>query len=266
MPATTGGTDAAPGPIDAVVAIGAVSDLGRLAADRIRSRRPDKAFRRAVKAPSVRVKPIAAGPGLDAAAAKALTTMLAAEARAWALLYAAAIARARSLSALRHHKAGAARTQSRASAAFAAKAAKGLRRLPSLRTAAVAALRNSGTSEVTTTTADVKAFQDQVRSSGLPADLRARLSQLGLDRSEQRQVKKLILARLPASLAGNLLIEPLADPSNQAALRALAKQLSRIARRSRRHPITSHKPGPRVRQGTRPHVSRASGRRSRGAS
>jgi hypothetical protein len=264
--AAVGRASAAPGPIDAVVAIGAVADLGALAAERIRSRRPDTGFRHAVRPPTARVRPIVAGQGLNAAAAKALTTMLVTEARAWALLYAAAVARARALSALRSHNMRAARAQSRASAAFAAKAAKALRRVPRLRAAAVTALRTSGTPEVTATAADIRAFQDAVRSNGLPHDLATRLSQLGLKRTERRRVAKLILARRADSLAGNLLIEPLADASNRAVLRTLAKRLSDIAARSRRHPITTHKPGPRRIPGSRPHVSAASRGRSRGAS
>jgi hypothetical protein len=257
---------ASPGSADALVAIGAVGDLAALAYDTIKNPRPDSAYRRAVKAPRVALRPVVSGPGLDAAAAQALTKMLIAEARAWALIYAVAVARARALGAIKGRNMKAARSQARASAAFAARAGKALRRVPGLRSAALAALQAGGTPEVSVTARAVRSFQNSVRSNGLPADLRARLAQLGLSPAERRRVAKLIVSRQRDARAANVLIEPLADASNQAALRKLAKKLARFAAATRRHPISVSKPGPGKVRAKRPHTSQASGSRKRGAS
>jgi hypothetical protein len=255
---------ASAGAAEAVVAIGAVADLTELAYDRIRSDRPDHAYRHAVRPHKPALSPIAAGPGLDAAAASALTKMLIAEARAWTLVYAAAVARARSLSALRARNRRAAVRQARASGAFAGDAAKALSRVPRLRSAAVAALRSAGTPEVTVTEAEFRAFQALVRADGLPADVRARLSQLGLRSAEQRQVAKLILARRPGTLAPNVLIAPLASASKQATLRKLVRELRQIGASSRKQPITRFRSRPRKVRAVRPHTSQAAGLRPRG--
>jgi hypothetical protein len=252
-----GDAAAAAGVADALVAIDAVGDLARLAHAHIKSPPRDSAYRRAVRAPKVALRPVRSGPGLDAASAQALTKLLIAEARAWALIYAAAVARARSLTAIRAKKMAAARTQSRASAAFAARAARALRPIPRLRTAALAALRAGGAAEVSVTANQVRALQRTLARTGLPADFRARLSQLGLNAAERRRVAKLIVADKGGAHAANVLIEPLADAARQAAIRRMAKQLRRIAAASRRHPIRSSMPRPRTVPASRPHTSRA---------
>jgi hypothetical protein len=248
---------AAAGVADALVAIDAVGDLARLAHAHIKSPPRDSAYRRAVRAPRVALRPLRSGPGLDAASAQALTKMLVAEARAWALVHAAAVTRARSLTAIRAKNMKAARTQAMASAAFAARAARALRPVPRLRSSALAALRKGGAAEVSVTANQVRALQRRAARTGLPADLRARLSQLGLGAADRRRVAKLIVAGKGDARAANVLIEPLADASSQAAIRRMSKQLRRIAAVSRRHPIRSSKPGPRRVRASRPHTSRA---------
>lgn len=252
-----GDAAAAAGVADALVAIDAVGDLARLAHAHIESPPRDSAYRHAVRAPRVALRPVRSGPGLDSASARALAKLLIAEARAWALIYAAAVARARSLTAIRTKNMAAARKQARASAAFAARAAKALRPIPRLRTAALDALRAGRAAEVSVTANQVRALQRSAARTGLPADVRARLSQLGLDAAERRRVARLIVARQGDARAKNVLIEPLADASRQAAIRRMAKQLRRIAATSRRHPIRSSKPGPRRVRASRPHASRA---------
>jgi hypothetical protein len=247
------------------VAIGAVADLAVLAYDSIKNPRPDSAYRRAVKAPRVALRPVAPGAGLDAAAAQALSKLLIAEARAWALIYAAAVARMRALGAIKARNMKAARGQARASATFAAGAAKALRRVPRLRTAALAALQSSGTPEVRVTANQVRSFQSSVRSDGLPADLRARLSQLGLSAAEKRRVAKLIVARRGDARDRNVLVEPLASDSQQAALRTLVRKLGRFAAATRRRPISASKPGPAKVRARRPHTSESSVNRPRGS-
>lgn len=253
----------ADGAADALVALEAVKSLGALAADRLRSGRPDSRYRHPVKADKPALAPVAPGPGLDAAGAQALNKLLAAEARAWSLLNAAAAAYARSLGAIRASNVRAARSQARSYGRFAGKAAKALRPLPRLRAAAVAGLQAAGTPEVNVTARQVADFQASVRSGGLPADLRARLTQLGLGRAEQTNVARLILAKEPQRVAGDILIAPLADASRSAALAKLAKQLAGQAARSRRRPITVSNRRPRKVRGRtpRPHTSQSSRRR-----
>ena len=254
---------ASAGAADAIVALGAVQAQGALAADLLRSGPPDSRYRHAVRAHRPSLRPVAPGPGLDATAAQALNKLLAAEARAWSLLSAAATAYARSLGAIRASNARAARSQARAYGQFAGKAAKALRSVPGLRAAAAAALQSGGTPEVTMTARQVADFQASVRRGGLPADLRARLTQLGLGRAERRKVARLVLGTEPQRVAGDLLIAPLADASRRAALGTLAKLLARQAARSRKQPITVSKRRPRNVRGTapRPHTSQSSRRR-----
>ena len=261
------GRAAAAGSADALVALAAVSHLAALAGDRLRSGRSDANYRRRVRARKPALRPIAPGPGLDAAAARALDQLVSTEARAWALVDAWAVAHARSLGAIRARNARAAVTQARASGRFAAQAAKALRPVPDLRKAAAAALEGAGTPEVTVSEREVAAFQDSVRRGGLPADTRARLTQLGLDRAEQKRVAALILRRQPGSAAGNVLIAPLADASTLATMSRLATQLARQATRARKQPITVTAPGPRKAAGTspRPHAAQSSQRRRRGS-
>jgi len=254
---------ASAGAADALVALGAVQGRGALAADLLRSGRPDSSYRKPVKAGKPALTPVAPGPGLDAAAAQALNKLLAAEARAWALLNAAATAYARSLGAIRASNVRAARGQARAYGKFAGKAAKALRPIPRLRAAAAAALQGGGTPEVTVTARQVADFQAAVRRGGLPADLRARLTQLGLGRAEQRKVARLIVGTDPQRVAGDVLIAPLANASRRSAVAKLSTLLARQAARSRTRPITVSKRRPRNVRGTapRPHTSQSSRRR-----
>jgi hypothetical protein len=259
------GAAASVGAADAVIALGAVETVGVLATGRLRSGPPDAHYRQPVKAREPALAPVAPGPGLDAAAAQALNKLLAAEARAWSLLNAAAASYARSLGAIRARDVRAARSQARAYGQFAGKAAKALRSVPRLRAAAVAALQSGRTPEVTITARQVADFQVSVRSRGLPADLRARLIQLGLGHVEQRKVGRLIVGTQSERVAGDVLIAPLADASRSAALAKLAKLLARQATSSRERPITVSKRRPRNVRGTapRPHTSQSSRRRSR---
>jgi hypothetical protein len=252
---------ASPGSADALDALAGVANLAALAADRFTSGRPDSRYKRSVRARKPRLAPVAAGPGLDAAAAQALNKLLSAEARAWALVDAAGQAHARSLGAIRAHNARAAVGQARASGRFSAQAAKALRALPGLRQAAAGALGSAGTAEVTVSARQVLAFQSSVRRGGLPADLRARLNQLGLGSSDQKRIRALILAEEPERGAGSILIAPLADASNLATLRRLAKLFARRAARSRNRPIAVSKAGPRTVSGPRPHASHSVRRR-----
>jgi hypothetical protein len=249
---------AVPGSADALVAVGAVASLAALAQDTIRSSRVDHAYRRPVKVLRPRLARIAPGAGVDASAAHALDRVLAAEARAWALVYAAAVARGRSLGAIRAGKVRTARAQAHAFGHFASRAAKALRALPPLRRAAARALQQSGTPEVTMTLAEIRSGQAAVKAHGLPADLRARLRQLGLGRAEQRRVAKILIGAKPRT--GPVFIAPLADASR---FNPTAKLLARAAARSRKQPIVVSRARPGKIRASRAHVAgsrpRASG-------
>jgi hypothetical protein len=254
---------ASPGSADALDALAGVANLAALASDRFRSGRPDSRYRRPVRARKLALAPISPGPGIDATAARALNKLLSAEARAWTLVDAAAQAHARSLGAIRAHNASAAVSQARASGRFSAQAAKALRPLPGLRKAAAAALQSAGTPEVTISAREVLAFQSSVRRGGLPADLRARLTQLGLGGADQKRIRALILGREPERSSGSILIGPLANASTRATLGKLAKLFARRAAQSRKQPITVSKPGPHTVRGTSPrrHTSQSLRRR-----
>jgi hypothetical protein len=256
---------ASPGAADALVALRAVAGLAVLTHETIRVARPDSRFRRAVRAPRVALKAVAPGPGLDPASADALTKLLAAEARAWALVYAAAVARGRSIGAIKARRKKQALAQARAAGAFAGKAAKAIRRIPGLRAAALAAFQAGGVAEVSVSYRDARAFQAAVHHTGLPADLAARLAQLGLTTAQRRQIAKLIWNRPTERLTGAQLIEPLADPVRTAALRALTKRLGRLAAKSRRQPISRSRARPGKVRANRPHASASARARARGS-
>jgi hypothetical protein len=251
------------GSADALVAVAAVENLARLAHHRLLLSRPDSAYRRPVRVATPRLRRLAPGPGLDPSAARALHRLLAAEARAWALVNAMALARARSLGAIRARNMAAARRQARAAGQFSGQAAKALRQLPSMSRKAAAALRAAGAPEVTVTGRQARDFRESVRNGGLPADLRARLSQLGLTRSDQRQVLKLVLANRLRT--GPVLIAPLADASRLAALRRSARVLGQTATRSRTRPLVRSKGRPSTVPGIRPHASQSAQRARRGS-
>ena len=251
----------AAGSADALLAVGAVNDLAALAAERFRSARADPAYRKPVKVARPALAPLVAGPGLDASAAQALDALLAAEAHAWALLNAAAIARSRSLGAIRAKHAAAARTQARASGHFLGQAATALRSIPALRRTTAGALRQAGTPEMTLTRREVATFQAAVRRGGLPPGLRTRLVQLGLSRAEQKRVAAIVIDTPSAVAAGGVLIAPLEDAQRLAAITDVAGALARAAARSRTHPIVFTKPLPAHVRGSRPRTHPTTSRR-----
>ena len=254
-------TVAAAGDASALFAIAAVQGLAKLATKSYRSRGADRAYTQRVKAATPRLTPLVAGPGLGPAAASALNKLLVAEARAWSLLRAAALARARTVGAMKKRDAKAATAQAKAAASFAAQAATALKPVPGLRAAAAAALAQSGTAEVTVTAAQVSAFQAAVRTGGLPAPLKARLTQLGLSAADQKLVAKRILATRPENATGGVLVAPLADAQGQGAVASLSTQLGQYATRAKRKPIELAKPRPRTTSGRAP--TRRGGRQHR---
>ena len=118
-------------------------------------------------------------------------------------------------------------------------AAKTLSSIPALRASAVTALRAGGTAEVTITADDVTALQTSMRRSGLPPGLRTQMGRLGVKGADFARARKqmLNLPVSPASIAGALLIAPLADDKRTKLLATLPSELTRYAKQARSHPI-----------------------------
>jgi hypothetical protein len=231
----------------ALLALGAVSTQGQVAALALGDHHRDSAYRTKVRAPRPSPPKIASGPGLPATAAAALQAVVTAEATGYAQLLACATALARARGALRHHNVSAARTQSRAAARFADNASRRLKRVPALRIAAAVALRTAGVAEVTVTLGQTSQLHDDVILHGIPSDLRAALQRLGVRGGDFGRARTALLGT-PSS--GPVLIAPLMDSGRNQNLTALASSFSAFARAPRRQPILSTRPG---RRRYRPH-------------
>ena len=177
------------------------------------------------------------GPGLDAASAAALNKLVAAEARAYALAAASAKALWRARAAKAKGQRALARRQLRASSKFAGQAASALKRVPALRSAAASALTAGGVTEVIATEDQVKAFLAMVKSGALPAPLRSALSALGIRSADLKRLRAGLLNQTVTSGAGPALIDPLKDSAAARDIRLVTAQLSKYAKRARRHPI-----------------------------
>ena len=149
----------------------------------------------------------------------------------------AVISRARG--ALRHHDGMAARRQVSAAAGFADKAARKLRGVTSLRSAAALAFRSTGTAEVIVSASHLSTVEAEVRAHGVPADLRAALARLGVSGGQLDGVRTALLID---SAGGPVLIVPLTDAGRTQNLKALASELAHFAGHARRNPIVRSRP------------------------
>ena len=234
---------AAATPLDAaLLALGALNAQGLAAGSAFGGVDVDSAYRRRVAAPRPSVPRLASGTGLDPRAAAALQSLLNTEAQGFALVLAAGTALARARGALRHNDDAAARTQVFAAAGFANKAAQALRRVPSLRASAAAALSATGTAEVIVSAGDVAALQAAVFAGGLPADLKAALARLGVTGAALAAVKDGLLAD---SVGGPVLIAPLADPARTKNIQAMVSELTSFAHNAQRTPVVRSRGEPR---------------------
>jgi hypothetical protein len=226
------------GATPALLVLGAISGQRAAALGAFSDPTRGRSFTRTVAVPKTSVPAIQAGTGLDARSAAALTALVSAEARASAQLAAVATAAIRSRAAAEKHNRSAARRQLLAAARLSGQAAATLKSVVKLRAAAVVAL-TAGTQEVIVTPDQVVALQASVRKSGLPADLRALLAGLGVKGTDLDALRTGWLANVtPASfLGGPVLIAPLADAAQIAALQRLISELEHYATRARHHPI-----------------------------
>jgi hypothetical protein len=218
----------------ALLAFAAVNAQGVAALEAFDETRVDRAYRRRVVAPRVSPPRIPADAGLSPEAARALETLLAAEARGFALALACATALARSRGALHKRDMGRARRHVAAAAGFARRAAKTLAPVPALRGRALRALQSSGAAEVVATAAEIASMQAGVRAHGVPPELRRPLRRLGVRGHDLAPVRAALLAGVPG---GPALIEPLADPSRTRTLKAISTGLARFSKSARRRPL-----------------------------
>ncbi len=226
---------ASPALNSALDALAAVNGQGAAAMLSFRNGKRDPAFRHRVAVKRAKPPTLSAGPGLDGASAAALNRLLAAEARANALIAASAAALWRARGARARHNRAATRSQLRASARFAGQAATALKRLPSLRTAAVNALRAGGVAEVFPTEDAVNAFFATTRRSGFPSYLGGPLGRLGVGRADLQRLRAAVLEHSTAPAVDAALLKPLADPDREKLRAQLVRELSAFSRRARRH-------------------------------
>jgi hypothetical protein len=226
----------ATGPVGgALLGLAAVNAQGVAAGAAFGDRHVDRSYKRKVVAPRPSAPRVPAGVGLDPSAAKAVETLLAAEANGFALVLASATALARARGAIARRDLRAARKQTLAAAGFAGKAARALRPVPGLRASALSALSSTGATEVVATPDQVIALQAEVRAGGVPADLRDQLRRLGIRGADLKPVRAALLA---GSTGGPALIAPLADAARTRNLRSMATELARFSRSARRAPIS----------------------------
>ena len=219
----------------ALDALAAVNGQGAAAMLAFRNGKRDPAFRRRVAVKRVKPPTLTAGPGLDAGSAAALNKLLVAEARANALVAAAATALWRARAARVKGNRTAARSQLRSSASFAGQAATALTRLPPLRTAAANALGAGGVAEVYPSEEAVTAFVASVRRSGLPSSLSGPLARLGASGADVKRLRTGVLDQSVVSATDAVLIKPLTDADRAKTRQVLVKELSAFSRRTRRH-------------------------------
>ncbi len=232
-PATSGSAA-----VDAALdALAAVNGQGTAALLAFRYGKRDPAFKQKVTVARAVSPTVAAGAGLDAGSATALNKLLIAEARANALIAATVKALWRERAAYAKHDRAAARRQLRASATFAAQAAKALKPVQALRTAAANALTAGGVSEVIASDVAVTAFIATVKSSGIPATLSTPMRKLGVGSADLKGLRARVLDHTVTSASGPALIAPLTDSARATSLKSLISELSKFAVRARKHPI-----------------------------
>jgi hypothetical protein len=224
--------------IDAALdAIAAVNGQGAAAMLSIGEGTRDPAFRRRVTVARATPPTLSSGAGLDAGSAAALNTLLVAEARAYALIAAMAKALWRARAAHTRRQPAFAKSQLRASAAFAGQAATALRRIQALRTAAANALTAGKVAEVLALDEQVTPFFAAVQAGGIPATLRTPMGKLGVGSADLKRLRTGVLGQTLTSAVGPVLIAPLNNPDRAAELKGLISELSKFSVRARRHPI-----------------------------
>jgi hypothetical protein len=221
----------------ALNALAAVSGQGAAAMLAIREGKPDPDFKHKVSVFRARPPTVTAGAGLDVKSAAALNKLLAAEAKANALIAAMAKSLWRARGAQANHKRADASRQLRASAMFAGQAVTALKRIPALRTAAAQALSAGAIAEVFASDDEVAAFIARVRSGGIPPSLRPALGRLGVNSADLGHLRTGVLGQTVTSASGPALIAPLTNRARASELKQLIAELSKYSARARNHAI-----------------------------
>jgi hypothetical protein len=220
--------------------LGAVVAQGNYAARLFASPQIDKAYKSPVKATTPKL-PKAATAGLSSAATAEVDKLVSVEARAGALLLAAARCRGRTLGALKAKDMKRAKQQSLAAAGFARSAAALYAQVPDARASAASALKSAGAADPVTSAADVAAYQARLKA-GIPSDLRRLLTTLGLTASDQARVRADMLATDPNAATGRWVVDRLADTQTAKTPVTVAKFLRGYAKAAKTTPITTTKP------------------------
>ena len=221
----------------ALNALAAVNGQGAAALLAIRDSKPDPDFKHKVSVFRARPPTVTAGAGLDVKSAATLNKLLAAEAKANALIAATAKTLWRARGAHAKHDGASAKRQLRASATLAGQAVTALRRIQALRTAAAQTLSAGAVAEVFASDDEVAAFIAGVRAGGLPASLRPALGRLGVNSTDLAHLRKGVLDQTVTSASGPVLIAPLTNPARSTELKQLIGELSKYSARARKHPI-----------------------------
>ena len=220
---------------------------------------PDRAYRRPVTVLRPRLAPLAPGPGLDASAAQTLHRLLSAEARAWALVNAAAVARCRSLGASEPATLG--RRAGRRGPTDASRA-RLPRRYVEFQPCAPRRLqrcRPGGAPEVTVDQSRRLRSRTPSARAGCPPTCGHVSGTLGLRRADQRTRRQ---AHCRQTSGRRTRPDRAAQRRLPARRDHEARQAAQtVAARSRKRPLVSSKGGPRTVAGVRPHASKSSGRR-----
>ena len=120
--------------------------------------------------------------------------------------------------------------QNKAARAYAAKAAAALSRTPGLIRSLGSALQAVGYGSAAMTAADVAAFQQEVRSSGLPKEVTATVTILGAPGNARTQLKTDVLNASPDELAALSFPAILSDPGISRSIKSAAAVMRQLAR------------------------------------
>lgn len=197
---------------------------------------------RSVAKPRIPVLPkLSAGEGLPAPVARALNDLLAAQARE--IGYARAVATAFDRSQGAHVKKATAweEKQVRASGKYAAQLADALLTEARLWPKVKAALSDSALADATVSYEDALAFGESLVWKGLPRDMSATLTKMGLTKAEQSEVRAQVATIDPGLYDGNIL-KALPDARDIANMRKLAASMKAFAKKAAKTPLATRPP------------------------
>ena len=120
--------------------------------------------------------------------------------------------------------------QNKAARAFAARAAAALSRTPGLIRSLESAMQAVGYGSASMTAADAAAFQQEIRSSGLPKEITATLTTFGTPAKVKTQLEADLLKASPDELAAVSFPAILTDPGIARSIKSAAAVMRQLAR------------------------------------